>query len=369
MITPFEEKLISTIIVSMSNNYRDNYDFYRFGKKRKESFSFKNYFKNKYLTQKFISKNKTIYAIDQTFTLIESYGNKLSSFFDILENNESKELLVDIIAYRLVGEQKVKLPTNTDQFWKRCKETFHYVDKSDFIDLNFLNWKLFKTNYRGYNLPLDIYSIPQSLVENCYLGHYSYTSLEKKISVETGDFVLDCGGCYGDTALIFGHYAGKEGRVYSFEFIPSNIEIFKKNLALNENVKNVEIINNPLWEKSDIKYYYKDDGPSSSISSDYFEGNEGVVISISIDDFVKLKSFPKVDFIKMDIEGAELPSLKGAVNTLRTFKPKLAISIYHSMNDFVEIPEYLNNLGLGYKFYLGHYTIHAEETVLYAIAE
>ena len=92
-------------------------------------------------------------------------------------------------------------------------------------------------------------------------------------------------------------------------------------------------------------------------------------IKVDTSDSVLAERKKKVSFIKMDIEGAELPSLRGAVNTLQAFKPKLAISIYHSMNDFVEIPEFLNNLGLGYKFYLGHYTIHAEETVLYAIAE
>ena len=70
----------------------------------------------------------------------------------------------------------------------------------------------------------------------------------------------------------------------------------------------------------------------------------------------------------MDIEGAELNALKGAEETIRRFKPKLAITVYHSLNDFWEIPEWLESLGLGYKFYLRHFTIHAEETVLFASA-
>ena len=69
----------------------------------------------------------------------------------------------------------------------------------------------------------------------------------------------------------------------------------------------------------------------------------------------------------MDIEGAELKALHGAESTLRKFRPKLAISVYHQLVDIVEIPRYLARLGLEYKFYLGHYTIHLEETVLYAI--
>lgn len=68
----------------------------------------------------------------------------------------------------------------------------------------------------------------------------------------------------------------------------------------------------------------------------------------------------------MDIEGAEQNALKGAEQTLRTFKPKLAISIYHNMSDFANVVQLIHNLNLGYKFYLDHFTIHREETLLYA---
>jgi hypothetical protein len=40
--------------------------------------------------------------------------------------------------------------------------------------------------------------------------------------------------------------------------------------------------------------------------------------------------------------------------------------LYHKENDLTEIPGYLNALGLGYKFFLDHFTIHNEETVLFA---
>jgi hypothetical protein len=68
----------------------------------------------------------------------------------------------------------------------------------------------------------------------------------------------------------------------------------------------------------------------------------------------------------MDIEGAELPALRGAEATLRAFRPKLAIALYHRLDDFIDIPAYLDGLGLGYAFFLGHFTIHSEETVLFA---
>ena len=70
----------------------------------------------------------------------------------------------------------------------------------------------------------------------------------------------------------------------------------------------------------------------------------------------------------MDLEGAELPSLRGATQTIQRYKPKLAISVYHSLSDLFEIPEFLDSLGVGYCYYLRHYTIHTEETVLFAEA-
>lgn len=69
----------------------------------------------------------------------------------------------------------------------------------------------------------------------------------------------------------------------------------------------------------------------------------------------------------MDIEGAELEALKGAVKTLKRFKPKLAIALYHKMEDSWVNSDFLQSLSLGYRFYLGHYTILEYETVLYTI--
>lgn len=75
----------------------------------------------------------------------------------------------------------------------------------------------------------------------------------------------------------------------------------------------------------------------------------------------------KPDFIKMDIEGAEMPALKGGIKTIQKSRPQLAISIYHSDNDFINIPIYLNENLKDYIFKLGHYSPSLSETVLYAI--
>ena len=71
----------------------------------------------------------------------------------------------------------------------------------------------------------------------------------------------------------------------------------------------------------------------------------------------------------MDIEGSELKALKGGEKTILSDRPQMAISIYHSMNDFVSIPLYLNNILENYTFHIGHYSYNHCETVLYAIPD
>lgn len=74
----------------------------------------------------------------------------------------------------------------------------------------------------------------------------------------------------------------------------------------------------------------------------------------------------KVTFIKMDVEGSELQSLKGAQKTIRKNRPRLAISVYHRPEDLVEIAEYILELNPEYQFILRQYNSNFWETILYA---
>lgn len=86
---------------------------------------------------------------------------------------------------------------------------------------------------------------------------------------------------------------------------------------------------------------------------------------MSIDEAVEAGD--KVTMIKMDVEGSELESLKGARNTIMRDKPKLAICIYHKPEDMWEIPLYIKELVPEYRFYVRHHSSGIGETVLYAV--
>lgn len=94
---------------------------------------------------------------------------------------------------------------------------------------------------------------------------------------------------------------------------------------------------------SNGKLYFNSNSSCSKISN---EGDIAVDV-IKLDDF--FKTHEKPTFIKMDIEGAELAALRGCADTIREYKPKLAICVYHKPEDIFEIPEYILSLNPDYK--------------------
>ncbi|MDR2574533.1 MAG: FkbM family methyltransferase [Desulfovibrio sp.] len=112
--------------------------------------------------------------------------------------------------------------------------------------------------------------------------------------------------------------------------------------------------------------YLDSHGDSSCINEDIQNHYSVECDFISIDEFVKSNKLNRVDYIKLDVEGAELNALKGSIETISKFKPKLAISLYHKWEDIFHIPLFLNEICENYKFYIGHHCAGLHETILYA---
>jgi FkbM family methyltransferase len=148
-----------------------------------------------------------------------------------------------------------------------------------------------------------------------------------------------------------------------------NIRVFERNISLNPLLANrIELIAQPLWSSSGVLMTSSGAGPGSRTVVASSGSESGLHRSLAIDDFVKDRCLAHIDFIKMDIEGAEHEALSGARESIIAFQPDLALCVYHSVDHFWLLARYLDSLRLGYRFYLGHFTIHAEETVLFATA-
>ena len=119
-------------------------------------------------------------------------------------------------------------------------------------------------------------------------------------------------------------------------------------------------INQGLWNKSG-EIYIEGENDVCRISENLTDKK---MLVTTIDEFFKNDN---IDFIKMDIEGAELQALKGGINTIQRNRPILSICIYHSPEDFVSIPIYLYNILENYSYSILHHTNEYVESILYAI--
>lgn len=99
-------------------------------------------------------------------------------------------------------------------------------------------------------------------------------------------------------------------------------------------------------------------------SSRFTQDDVGASVdAVLLDDIAKDEA---VTFIKYDLEGADIAALKGAEQTIKKCKPKLALSIYHNIEDLWEIPIMIKEMVPEYKFFIRHHTIYEWDKILYA---
>lgn len=152
-------------------------------------------------------------------------------------------------------------------------------------------------------------------------------------SVKQDDVVIDAGANCGHLSIFFSKLVGPNGKIFAFEPDKFNIERIHKNKGLNEDLAdNIKIQDLLLWDKNELIDFYEAGTVGSSAV--WMPDNEHCVKkqAVTIDDWVKDNNISKLDFIKMDIEGAEIEALDGAVETIKTLKPDFAIASYHIVN-------------------------------------
>ncbi|HWQ55871.1 MAG TPA: FkbM family methyltransferase [Bryobacteraceae bacterium] len=167
--------------------------------------------------------------------------------------------------------------------------------------------------------------------------------------VQRGDVVLDCGaniGVYTRLALDRGART-----VVAIEPGPENVESLRRNFKDEIASGRVILVPKGVWDKDDILTLKVDPGntAANTFVMDLKNGQMGVKVPLTtIDKLVAELGLDKVDYIKMDIEGAEQRALQGAAGTLAKYHPRLALSAYHVPDDPVKIPELVRKAWPGY---------------------
>ncbi|MCL2122629.1 MAG: FkbM family methyltransferase [Desulfovibrionaceae bacterium] len=157
---------------------------------------------------------------------------------------------------------------------------------------------------------------------------------------------------------------GTTGKWFGFEPDPVGFCAASERIKKSAAYDNYEIIPFGLWHKrSKLRFEIKGQG-THFIKSEKQNTIESDVLSV--DEFVEDRRLKKINYIKLDVEGAEFHVLKGAMKTIKKYRPKLAVSLYHQLKDLYSIPLFLKEICVDYEFYLEHHHSAFHETVLYA---
>ena len=178
-------------------------------------------------------------------------------------------------------------------------------------------------------------------------NHYEFN----QAALKPGDIVLDCGANIGTFALFAVPRVTPGGHLLCIEPEQATREILRANLSQ---------FPSQAYSITERPVYKKEQAMQLTVRRDVFTGHALTrdaspmdypteqVITITIDELMRLQKIPRVDFIKMDIEGAEVDALLGARETLRRWKPRLAISAYHTLRHFYEIPRVIHEINPSY---------------------
>lgn len=161
-----------------------------------------------------------------------------------------------------------------------------------------------------------------------FLGEYepAITNIVKRI-VKPGDVCFDFGGNIGWYTTLLQKLVGPAGAVHSFEPVPPTFQILKENVRANENAGAVRLNNLAAGaETGRINLHLFDDLPDGHASQSDFGKTDYRIYDCpvtTVNEYLKKNQIDRAEFVKVDIEGAELMLLQGATDFFRLKRPPI----------------------------------------------
>lgn len=176
---------------------------------------------------------------------------------------------------------------------------------------------------------------------------------------------VDCGAYNGDTLnSLIGSREGRFRKALAIEPDPFNFARLQRYVeCLGEDLRRcIELLQCAVGrERAQVTYQ-----PTGGVDSCLDNRGGHMVTVLPLDD---LLTGLHPTFIKMDIEGWELPALEGGAEVIRRYRPVLAVSVYHRPEDLWQVPLTVQALASGYRFYLRPHSSEGWETVCYAVPQ
>jgi FkbM family methyltransferase len=176
----------------------------------------------------------------------------------------------------------------------------------------------------------------------CWMGLYEFRKqLVLTRLISRGATVYDIGAHVGFHTLLTSRIVGPSGRVCAFEPLPRNLHYLRQHLALN-GVSNVRVVEAAVADRATDEAF-SDDG---SYMGRLRPGGNRVVKTVAVDPLVRDGTLPPPDYVKIDVEGAELRVLNGMRDTLATYRPLILLAT-HSPEVHRDCIQFLSVLGYG----------------------
>jgi FkbM family methyltransferase len=142
--------------------------------------------------------------------------------------------------------------------------------------------------------------------------------------VQPGQLVLDVGAHRGQYAVLFAALVGPHGHVISFEPDVDARPLLRQNVALNSFQERVVVEDWALFDATESRELYARHGNSQSSlaraglggSADEHDMERYTVRTIRLDEYLRDAALPAPDYVKLDVEGAEINVLRGSRNVL-----------------------------------------------------
>ena len=172
--------------------------------------------------------------------------------------------------------------------------------------------------------------------------------------------LVDCGAYDGDTWASIRQYGIVLEAIVALEPDPSNFARLAAR-AYNAKQDTSEILLMPcaVWSCTTQLYFAAGSDQNSHLAA----GGSTLIQAVKLDD--ALAGF-NANWIKFDIEGAELEALEGARRIIERDRPFLAVAAYHSCDHLWRIPLMLHGLSNGYEIYLRYHGYAGVDMVVYA---
>lgn len=265
-----------------------------------------------------------------------------------------------ILVNDLLESAAIDLYDHQNEILKVCDLLYDNESKRIYKEIVYRRMQFGEDDFSDLIIPGDMQYMIPNFFEN---------------SIPNNEIFIDCGAFNGDTIKRFiDVFDCTLKKIYAFEC--SNNQLIELNEFV-ERLKNrsycPDIIVMPygVSDKEDTLEFFNTKNPGACFITEnridakdsLFNSSVAYINTVALDQVIP--ECEQITLIKMDIEGSEYRALCGAKGIIKKYKPKLAISIYHTGEDYYRIPLLLNQMVPEYKFIVRHHKKNRYDTDLY----